>query len=124
MIKPNKMIVYSLIAAIVFSASSSAFAGYYKTIYVDDTPNQTIIVNQPVKEKIIVQEKVVEQPVVYQSNPVLDVLGIGALVGGVILGVTAHNHHKKMHKKHMPLVKHGGHGRKGGKPRRWLKEKR
>ena len=100
MFKPNKMIVYSLIAAVAFSTSSSAFAGYYKTVYVDDTPNQTIIINQPVQEKVIVQEKVVTQPVVYQSNPVAEVLGIAALVGGVILGASIHDHHKKDSKKH------------------------
>ena len=102
MVKPNKMIVYSLIGAFAFSITSPAFAGYYKTVYVEDTPNQTIIINQPVQEKVIVEEKIVTQPVVYQSSPVAEVLGIGALVGSVILGVSMHNHHKKMSKKHHP----------------------
>ncbi len=100
MFKMNKITTYSLIFAFSLLAVFPAQAGYYKTIYVEDAvPSTTVIVNQPVRDRVIVQEKYVETPI-YNSNPAATVLGVGALVGGIILGVTAHNHHKKMHKKH------------------------
>ncbi len=100
MFKINKITAFSLIFTFSLLAVVPANAGYYKTIYVNDpVPATTVIVNQPVQERVIVQEKYVETPV-YMSNQAATVLGVGALVGGIILGVTAHNHHKKMHKKH------------------------
>lgn len=109
MFKMNKITTCSLIFAFSLLAVFPAEAGYYKTIYVEESvPSTTVIVNQPVQERVIVQEKYIETPV-YNPNPAATVLGVGALVGGIILGVTAHNHHKKMHKKHYVKPFHKGH---------------
>lgn len=112
MLKVNKWISFSLLGVMTMFAGLPANAGYYKTIYVNDPqPATTIIVNQPVQEKVIVQEKYVE-PVEYSSGAAA-ALGITALVGGIILGVASHNHHKKIHKHSQPSHS-GGKGR--GKP--------
>lgn len=99
MYKINKPIAFSLVLTFSFFSVIPAEAGYYKTIYVNEpVPATTVIVNQPVQERVIVQEKYVETPVI--SNEAATVLGVGALVGGIIWGVTAHKHYKKMDKKH------------------------
>ncbi len=100
MLTVNKSIVFSLLTAITMMAGLPAHAGYYKTIYVDEPqPAATIIVNQPVQERVVVQEKYIDTSS-DASAAAITALGIGALVGGVILGVTSHNHHKKRHIKH------------------------
>ena len=102
MLTVNKPIAFSLLVAVTMMAGLPAHAGYYKTIYVDEPqPATTIIVNQPVQERVVVQEKYIDTSV-DSSNAAIAALGIGALVGGVILGVASHNHHKKSHIKHSP----------------------
>jgi len=100
MLKVNKPIAFSLLIAITMMAGLPAHAGYYKTIYVNEPqPATTVIVNQPVQEKIIVQEKYI-QTSSDASDAAITALGIGALVGGIILGVASHNHHKKIKNHH------------------------
>lgn len=111
MLKVNKPIAFSLLAVVTMIAGLPAHAGYYKTIYVDEPqPATTIIVNQPIQERVVVQEKYVET-----SNDVattaITALGIGALVGGVILSAVSHDGHKKIHGKphHKPSKPVGKH---------------
>ncbi len=114
MLKIKKPIVFSLIAVFTMMVGLPANAGYYKTIYVNEPqPATTVIVNQPVQERVIVQEHYV-QPMSDSSNAAITALGIGALVGGIILGVASHNHHKKIQTKHYhkhskPHQKQKGH---------------
>lgn len=111
MLKVNKPIAFSLLIAVTMMAGLPAHAGYYKTIYVNEPqPATTVIVNQPVQEKIVVQEKYIQT----SSDAAVTALGIGALVGGIILGVASHNHHKKIknhhhYKQHKPSKRPKGH---------------
>lgn len=90
----KKKIIYCLIASFVTLSCLPANAGYYKTVYIEETQPNVVINNIHPKETVIVEKNN------YTSsyNPAMTALGLTALVGGVILGVSAHNHHKKHHK--------------------------
>lgn len=107
----KKPIIYTLMAAFAGFSCLPAQAGYYQTIYVPDE-KPTVVVQQVTKTEPIVIEKHVQTSSYTDAG--LAALGLTALVGGVILGVAGHDHHKKHHKAppkpkaHGPM-KGGGH---------------
>ncbi len=110
MLSINKPVVFSLLAVFCCLAGLPANAGYYKTVYVEDTyPQTTVVVNNYETKPVVVEQPVSEAN--YQMNPALAALGIGAVVGGIILGVSSHNHHKKNH-KHPPISHKKHHKRR------------
>ena len=117
----KKKISFTLMAAILSLSCLPAQAGYYKTIYVEDEKPNVIIQNIQPTETIIVEKN--NYTPTYNSAAAA-ALGITALVGGVILGVSTHKHYKKHqppHHNHSPKPNppHKGksHGH-GPKPKR------
>jgi hypothetical protein len=108
----KKIVTFILLTVFCCSSFLPAQAGYYKTIYVEDEKQPNIVINNYTNptERVVVQKQYTGNS--YQMDSALTVLGIGALVGGVILGVSAHKHHKK-HKpvKHAPIKHKPGHKR-------------
>ena len=112
----KKKISFTLMAAILSLSCLPAHAGYYKTIYVEDEKPNVIIQNIQPTETIIVEKN--NYTPTYNSAAAA-ALGITALVGGVILGVSTHKpykkHHASHHKNHIkPKSHHKGkhHGSK------------
>lgn len=95
----KKKIIYCLMGAFFTLSCLPANAGYYKTIYVEDEKPNVIINNIHPTETIVVEKNNYSSG---YNNPALAALGLTALVGGVILGVASHKHHKKHHKSHHP----------------------
>ena len=109
MLKINKPVVLTLLGVFSVCSVMPAHAGYYKTVYVEDTPQKTVVINNYVEPtKTVV---VHETSSTYQDNPALAILGVGALVGGVILGANMHKKHSK-HKHFEPPRKNNGHHHK------------
>lgn len=104
----KKKITYGLMFTFLTLSCMPANAGYYKTIYVEDEkPN--VVVNHIHPTETVVIEKTNYTP--SYNNASLAALGLTALVGGVILSVASHKHHKKHNK-----VYHKPHHHLKGKP--------
>lgn len=92
----NKIILSGLLSVFFIFSALPTRAGYYKTIYVEDLQPEMVIVREFVsqpQQTIIIREDNALLNNRSFGDPVLNAVGLGTVMGGIIAGSVAYNHH-------------------------------